>query len=950
MEGPKKPFDIENTEELQRLDLALEMAGIGTWELNPQTHQITLCNRSKNLLALAGDDVVDLQVLMGQIHPSDRDFFASEIKRASSQPVAFSFEFRTVHYDAGLPLRLLCKGKANPGANKDLSRILGTFIGISHKEPENPQTFTFASNGRNGFAAPEESDDTSNAKFKALIDQAPVATCLFVGKDMVVEVANEPMIKLWGKDISVIGKPLAQAVPELVGQPFLDILAEILETGIPYSAQNAPAMLEVDGKLSTYYFNFTYKPIFDGEGKIYGIVDMAIDVTSEVLAQKALEESESKLRAIIAAAPAAIGLFVGRDLVVQLPNQTFIDIVGKGPDIVGIPLREVMPELESQPFLQILDDVYTSGVTYQSYGTRVDIVRHGVMTNNYYDITYSPVYDSEGKVYAILDIAIDVTDRVSVEKQIEESQMQLLSLFEQSPVGIAMIHRDGLRFTMANPFYGVLVGRETKDIIGKTLFEALPEIDGQGFDKLLEGVIQTGVPFISREQAVDISFDGVLKTIYVDLAYQPQRDTAGNIIGVFVVATDLTEQVLGRKKIEETQTFLQGAIELAELGTYVIDLKTGSLQYSDRLKQWFGLNLQEPVTFEKVFTAISPADLPSVIEAAHGAVEPGSTGRYNLEYALDEEKAGDARILHTQGQVLYDESGKPKTLIGIVQDVTEQRQIKLTLERKVQQRTQELEAANEEYLAINEELSNANNLLQQSNVNLQQFAYVASHDLQEPLRKIQSFSDLLINRYAHQLGDGSDYLMRMHKSARRMSELIEDLLTFSRVTAQQTPMTIVQLNEITNDILIDLELNIIDTSASVTIQNLPAVRGDKTQLSQLFLNLLSNALKFRKPDVNPVIEVTANVVSSIDLPAHVHVARSASRYHEITIQDNGIGFDQQYADKIFQLFQRLHNQTQYPGTGIGLAICERVAANHGGGISAESQPGQGSTFRVYLPA
>lgn len=1073
MEGSSTPFTTNNTLEIQRLELALESAGIGTWELEPKTKQLRWCHRAKKLFGFTSNDIISLEELLDKVHPSDRSLLESELSSASDQniPVSFSVEIRTIPDKLGHYRWLLCKGQSNPTLEGGAPRILGTFVNVTkqvearnylHEQEADAKNFKtvfdqapmalglllgpelvielgnakiFEILGKNdtitgmkladalpeiqnqgfldllqnvyrtgeactGTSAPARLErngkvedvyfdfvyaptrtqnneitgvmvlanevtsqhntlkdlEASEAKFKALIEQAPVAINLFVGKDMVVEMANKPMLGYWGKDESVIGKPLREALPELVGQPFLDILDQILQTGIPYSSTNAAVDIEIDGKLDTYYFNFTYKPIFDRRGDIYGIINMSIDVTAQVLAQKALEESESKLKTVIASAPAAIGLFVGRDLVVELPNQSFIDIVGKGPDITGKPLSQVMPELDNQPFLQILDDVYTTGVIYKSYGTQVDIVQHGIMTHRFYDITYSPVYDSVGNVYAILDIAIDVTERVSVEKEIQQSRMQLLQLFEQSPVGIAMIQKQDLAFTMASPFYGKLVGRNPEDILGKPLMQALPEMEGQGFDKLLMEVIETGIPYTSKEQAVNVLYDGILQTIYVNMAYQPQRDRDGNITGVLVVATDLTEPVLSRKKIEETKTFLQGAIELAELGTYSIDLKTGLLYYSDRLKDWFGVQAKDQITFEMVYAAICEQDRDAVIEAVNKAIEPGANGIYDMEYTMDVTKTGSARILHAQGKVLYDENGQPQTMIGTVQDVTAQRKIKLALELQVQQRTEELAtmneelaAINEEYAATNEELSDSNNLLVQSNLNLQQFAYVASHDLQEPLRKIQSFSNLLVTRYGENLGDGINYVNRMQGAAKRMSQLIEDLLTFSRITNHRESSGLVSINKIIDEILNDLELSINESSAVIKVGNLPEIQGDQLQLHQMFLNLISNAIKFRKPGNSPVIEITCALIPYAELPPAIATGRMAESYLRINVSDNGIGFDPQYANRIFQLFQRLHGRSEYAGTGIGLAICERVAANHGGSILAESQPGNGSTFSVFLP-
>lgn len=175
----------------------------------------------------------------------------------------------------------------------------------------------------------------------------------------------------------------------------------------------------------------------------------------------------------------------------------------------------------------------------------------------------------------------------------------------------------------------------------------------------------------------------VLQTIYVNLAYQPQRDIEGKITGVLVVATDLTEQVVSRKKIEETQAFLQGAIELAELGTYSVDVKTGILECSDRLKYWFGITKQEQATYEKLYGAICVADQQTFLQAVKQATTPGSDGLYDIEYTQDAEKTSAARIIHAQGKVIYNEKQKPVTMIGTAQDVTAQRKIKLALELQV---------------------------------------------------------------------------------------------------------------------------------------------------------------------------------------------------------------------------------------------------------------------------
>lgn len=257
-------------------------------------------------------------------------------------------------------------------------------------------------------------------------------------------------------------------------------------------------------------------------------------------------------------------------------------------------------------------------------------------------------------------------------------------------------------------------------------------------------------------------------------------------------------------------------------------------------------------------------------------------------------------------------------------------------------------------MAINEELVESTSQLIRSNENLQQFAYIASHDLQEPLRKIQSFGDLLRRGYADQLGEGVDYLIRMQSAAGRMSTLIKDLLTFSRIATELETHSAVSLGQLVQLVLTDLELTIAETGALVNVGDLPTVVGDAAQLNQLFTNLLSNALKFRRVDdggvpVTPRIEISSRSVRARELPETVKPSRAVDWYYQIDVADNGVGFDEKYVDRIFQVFQRLHGKSEFAGTGIGLAICEKVAVNHGGAITATSQPGQGATFRVFLP-
>ena len=252
------------------------------------------------------------------------------------------------------------------------------------------------------------------------------------------------------------------------------------------------------------------------------------------------------------------------------------------------------------------------------------------------------------------------------------------------------------------------------------------------------------------------------------------------------------------------------------------------------------------------------------------------------------------------------------------------------LEEKVGVRTQALMQYSEE--------------LQRSNRELEEFAFVASHDLQEPLRKIRAFGDRLQQKCGNELGEGgAGYVARMQAASERMSILIDDLLSFSRVTTKQRPFVSVDLNEVMRRVLDDLDFAIEEQSAQVHIDPLPMIDADASQMSQVFMNLIANSLKFHQKDARPRVTVSCetNVTSPVVDDERVWCC--------LRFADQGIGFETQYAERVFSLFQRLHGRDEYSGTGIGLALCRKIVERHGGMITAQSEPGAGAVFTIFLP-
>ncbi|WP_345077734.1 PAS domain-containing sensor histidine kinase [Nemorincola caseinilytica] len=326
------------------------------------------------------------------------------------------------------------------------------------------------------------------------------------------------------------------------------------------------------------------------------------------------------------------------------------------------------------------------------------------------------------------------------------------------------------------------------------------------------------------------------------------------------------------------------------------------------------------ITHNFVRRFVHPQDRERVIGVTRDAM--GEYKDVDIEFRIITAR-NTIKIIHSLGRIIKDSDGKPVKYIGSVRDVSGQRAIEEHLKSKMEE-------------------------LRRSNSELEDFAYAASHDLQEPLRKITTFGDRLLEKYKDVLaGEGEMYLSRMNASAENMRLLINGLLDFSRITQTQAPFAQVSLSLVIKQVMTDLELKIEETGTVIEFGVLPVVDAVATHMKQLFTNLISNAMKFQKPGVPPVIRISSQPLDEDELQLQGLPARK--NYHKVTVVDNGIGFEAQYANRIFQVFQRLHGKSEYPGSGVGLAICKKIMEHHKGVIYAESSKGTGARFIIIIP-
>jgi PAS domain S-box-containing protein len=534
--------------------------------------------------------------------------------------------------------------------------------------------------------------------------------------------------------------------------------------------------------------------------------------------------------------------------------------------------------------------------------------------------------------------------------QAEDAQRRLYDLFQQAPAIICVLRGPQHIYELANPLYLEIIGK--REVLGKPIREALPELEDQGFFELLDRVYTSGESFTGNEVEVKLArqYSEELETLYLNFVYQPSRTGDGSIDGVLVYAVDVTELVKSRKVIKRSEERLTLAQRIGRIGSFEWDIQTSHIFWTPELEVLYGL---PPGGFEGTYKNwaqhIHPDDLAQTQKSLYESTTKGAT--FNIEYRIIwPDKT--IRWMLAKGDIIADSEGRPLRMVGVNIDITERKESEEQLQ-VLFQNVQELNANLETIVAQRtEDLRRTNTELQRSNQELQDFAYVASHDLQEPLRKIQAFGNLLEEEYRDTLADGNVYLDRMRSAARRMSVLIEDLLTFSRVTTKAQPLVPVDLNVIVQQIIEDLETRLQGTHGTIAVQPLPTINADPRQMYQMLQNLIANAVKFHRSDTPPIVKVSAEiqtVATTIEGVENEDVEDVQEQQCVLFVEDNGIGFDEKYLDRIFTVFQRLHGKSEYEGTGIGLAVVRKIVERHQGTVTAQSTPGQGTTFIVRLP-
>lgn len=783
----------------------------------------------------------------------------------------------------------------------------------------------------------------SNARFLNNIKHAPVAMCVFRGKDHVVEVANERILELWGTtEGNVLDKPIFEALPDARHQGLEQVVDGVYTTGEKFVADERPVTLLRNGVLETLYVNFVVEALHESDGTISGVFAVAIDVTEQVKSRQQSETSKAHFRSLIEQSPMASVIFKGPELLIEIANNAMLKRWNKtAAEVENKTLEEVFPFVKDQKYPGLLREVFKTGKVYRESGAVSNIKDRGEDVTTYVDFEYSPLFDADGNVSGVISTVIDVTDKVESRKRLEESEKKFRLLADSMPQYIWTSDPEG-NLNYFNKSVFEYTGLTPEQVEKDGWIQIVHPDDRERNIKEWNQAIATGNDFIleHRFRKHNGEYRWQLSRAI------PQKDEQGKIMMWVGTSTDIQDQKNFRveleKQVKERTSELLLANELLKKSEsryhlMVEEVQDYAILYLNRegiVENWNagaekikGYKAEEIVgrSFTNFYTEEDQKNrmpFKLLAEAAHEGKARQEGWRVR--------KDGTWFWASVTITAVHDENNNVIGFSKVTHDLTQKKNADDELKRNaalLEQKNTDLEKMNKE---------------------LQSFAYISSHDLQEPLRKIQTFVTRILETEEKNLTDkGKDYFNRMQDAAVRMRTLIDDLLTYSRTNSSERKLEKTDLNKIVENVKGELKEELQQKHAIVETYGLPVIDVIPFQFRQLLHNLFTNSLKFSKENQPPIIKITSEIITGAIID-HDKISPTA-KYCHIIFSDNGIGFEQEFNEKIFELFQRLHGRQEYNGTGIGLAIVKKIIENHNGIITATGEPNKGASFDIYIP-
>lgn len=530
------------------------------------------------------------------------------------------------------------------------------------------------------------------------------------------------------------------------------------------------------------------------------------------------------------------------------------------------------------------------------------------------------------QVHMMVGTLQDVTKDTILNEELKQREQQLKQAHVLGKIGVWQYSFETDEIVWSDELYKIFGYKPGEIKISETYGHDIHPEDMPRLKKAIQNAQEKGDSYEIEFRRRDKS--GQWKYVYSKS--EIKKNETGKVIGLFGVSMDITQLREKEKQLRENELFTTKVVELLPNIIYIFDLdKRKDIYLAGNISTLLEYDKENSYDSSDIMNELISHDDYDKIKIHHANLRKAADNEiHEIEYRFLFKNDKWRYMLSRDTVFKRNKNGEATQIIGVAIDITD------------------LKTSNESLRDLNDILVSKNAELEQMNAELTSFTYIASHDLQEPLRKIRTFSNLITEKDSTSFSETTkEYFNRITAAVTRMQNLIEALLSYSRTNTLETQFERVDLNKLVEDVKNDLYEMIKEKNAAIESCNLPSLKVIPLQFHQLFLNIISNAIKYSKENVSPCIKIAAELVNGSSIIG----GNERYKYWKISFTDNGIGFEQEYEHKIFELFQRLHGKSQYPGTGIGLAICKKIVLNHNGIIKAAGKPAVGSVFTVYLP-
>jgi PAS domain S-box-containing protein len=724
----------------------------------------------------------------------------------------------------------------------------------------------------------------------------PAIICILRGPEFVYELANDSYFKFL-RNREIIGKSVKEAFPEAKSQGFLEKLKKVYKTGEPFIGNEIPIKLNIgENRQKLSYLDFVYQPTRNSKGKIDGIFVHAVDVTEKVIARKEVEESEIKLRNFIDTVPAILWL-TAKDGSCYYLNKNWYSYTGQKPkEAEGFGwLKAIHPEereIAGKAFIEANREQKPFHITYR-LKTHNGKYRW-VMDNG------TPKYTVDGEFEGMIGTVVDVhEDKINAEL-VREKEHRLRTVVEEATVAMAVYTGPEMEIELANDAMVMLWGKD-RSIVGKTLHDAIPELDGQPFHKLLKNVFTTGEMYWGKEERADLIINKKLETRYFNYTYKPLRDENGEIYGVLNMALDVTRTFLSQNLLKESESHFRQLSNVIPNKVAHTDSEGNYVYFNQSWLDYTGAGMDELRT-EGYLKFVHPGEREEALRKWKRSLL--TEGKFEME----------ARFLHKSGkykwhiiraEAIKDENGKLKMWVGTT---TEIHKIKEEEKRK------------------------------------EDFLKMVSHELKTPITSIKGYVQLLLsilNTVQNPAFDSiplKPSLERIDHQIIRLTRLISEILDLSRIEEDklQLQKSVFSLNDLVDQTIQDIRFTNTQHNLNVDHNFYCNIYADKDRIGQVLINFITNAIKY-SPDHKEI---------------KVCIEQPKQNLVQVTVKDKGIGIDKTFHKDIFKRFYRISGESEdtYSGFGIGLYLSNEIIQRHKGTVKVKSQLGKGSDFSFILSA